>query len=179
MITTQKFIARKFTAYKTRAKKMGSALVASAASTYRGLTVATWDGSYDSIATATTFQRMTKTSVSIGELPSGITDNNDGSFTNDSGVTKTISGTIVASIYSAGRNLVLSAGTDESGSDAEIISITGHSRPYESSYTNGLDYIVVYSIELSNGKTVFPYFKDNSGISTLSLGALSHEIWSR
>lgn len=146
-----------------------------------GITSGAWTGSYQSTVygSVSTYQRLSMVSVSIGDMPSGITDNNDGSFTNTSAATKTIFGRIVVSAQNPQKALVISAGSDNSGSDAVVIDNSGSWQPTETLNAQAMHWIVEYSIELLAGKTVFPFSKNVSDTVALPMASITHKIWSR
>lgn len=136
-----------------------------------------WSGAFQTltVAAASTYYRLDKTSIAQGDLPSGIEENNDCSFTNNSGRDRKIEYTLVSVVGNVNDVCGLALGSDEFGSDAVILADTAMTRTYinpgrPSTYTTKGTYI------WKNGGTVFPMHANFTGANDLSWGSSKQKI---
>ena len=130
-------------------------------------------------ADGTTYYPVALTTAAVGTAYN-FTDNNDGSFTNASGITLKVRGTVlIQGVDSvADLQLLLTAQTNESGSWAEIDTRRGSMTRTPSS-SNPITYTCQYSLSLSNGKSIRPAVRayDGTGAETFSASTITHSVW--
>lgn len=132
-----------------------------------------WSGSYQtlSVPVANTYYRLNKTSVTEGDLPDGITDNDDCSFTNDSGGELKVEFTLTAVMGRPSSNNAcnLTLGDDSGGGDAVVLDGAAMWYPddttYLKSYTSKGTYV------WADGVTIFPMYLNYNAAVDLSYGS--------
>ncbi len=143
-----------------------------------GLASIVWGGANKSIAVPVTseYHRVSGLSVVMGSLK-GITHNADGSFTNNSGQSAIVSGSIIGNGYFSGNyNSNLTAGSDISGSESPIISASGGWRPTTQLADGPISFWSSYQISLPNGKTTFPMIRNPDNTNPFLLATGKHII---
>jgi hypothetical protein len=144
-----------------------------------GMTSGVWSGAYQgvSIPVINTYYQVSMTSVTSGELPDGITDNNDGSFTNNTGGTiKIIDRICVYGYLPSGQAPNVALGYNSGGSDTVVLSNSGMYRVIAGAM-GGAMVITTYSMySWPNGYQIFPMIKNISGTSSFNLASIKHSI---
>jgi len=157
------------------ASAIASGIVAIFSMAYEsGLSLGVWSGAYQTITVSAgnTYYRINKTTVTSGTLPDGVTDNNDGSFTNNTGRTLVINDWIEFQGYATTNYLVLSLGSDEGGSDAVILNGSGMIGSIVLDVNKGFTTFTHY--EWLDGDTIFPMIKNISGAGNIDYASSKH-----
>lgn len=143
-----------------------------------GHCVVPWGGSNKtiSIASANVYQRVSETSILVGNNFNGLVHNNDGSFTNNTGGTVDVMGLLVAQSYSTTNYVAFSAGSDNGGSDAVVAGTTGSTKLSTDVGDGPISHYHWYHLSLDAGKSVFPMVKKNTGTVDAQLSSLKHII---
>lgn len=131
-----------------------------------------WDGSWKNqiISVAATYVRVSEVSTTEGTLPEGVIDNNDCSFTNDTGGTIKIRFTLITVMHNTSNNVMgLALGSDAGGSDAVVVANSAMTRPDDT--THAKNYTTDGTYEWANGKTIFPMVTNFSTTTTVQVGS--------
>lgn len=140
-----------------------------------------WTGSYQTKTPsgADTYEKLSITSASMGTTSAALIDNSDCSFTNDSGGTLYLRGIIVVSFHnnSVSYEYNFTGGTDNSGSDAAIITDSGMWRVMTAVPSSApVQVMFSYQIALLDGKSVFPMWKNYTDTSSIYIGNVKHYV---
>ncbi len=129
------------------------------------------------IASPDTLYRLSKTSSQVGDIPEGFVDNNDLSFTNESGETKDLVGRIIVFAESLGNiTHQVAAATDNSDSDEEIITDAGVFRVNYFNTNFMKVWYVDYQVSLLDTKSVFPMIQNDDGSNDFELFTAIHKF---
>jgi hypothetical protein len=146
---------------------------------FSAMTSGVWTGSYQGVSTPVinTYYRVSMTSVTSGDLPDGITDNNDGTFANNTGGTiKIIDRICVYGYFPSGQAPNVALGMDSGLGDTVVLNNSGMYRVITGTMTGAM-VITTYSMyEWADGDIIFPMIKNISGTSSFNLATIKHSI---
>jgi hypothetical protein len=146
---------------------------------WSGLTSGVWSGAYQALTVSVlgTYYRVSMVSVTSGTLPDGIIDNNDGSFTNNTGrPLKIIDRISLFGYFPSGNTTHLSLGSDSGGSDAVILANSGMWRGTAGTLSGAICLTTHCTYEWVDGVTIFPMVLNNTAGNNYNMGSLKHSF---